>query len=396
MKKIGLIHFRSAMAAGTPELQREEEEFLRSIDPKKEFEFGEPGASSPTLFFVQTGGSEIYFKEIYEQYPEPYLLLVAGSRNSLAAALEILSFLHRQGKKGHILQGEPSAINKDLHRYVKLFEVSQKLRSSRLGVIGEPSDWLIASGVDAQKLKDKLGIELVSISNKEFLDAVEEKHPFTQKLFITFFQKTPRHKDLQESLYVYGALKSICKEQNLDGFTLRCFDLVTEKKQTSCLAFGLLNDEGIVAACEGDVPSLVTMYLCKLLLDQPSFMANPARIDVAKKEVVYAHCTCPFAMTSSFSLNTHFESGLGFGIKGELKETQVTAVKLSPDLDKIRIMTGRIVENLDETTLCRTQIRVVFDNSIDELLTDPYGNHMIFVYGGHSEELRQLFDYLAE
>ena len=395
MQKIGLLRFQSVMSSTNPDLKKEEQAFLKSIDPKKDFLFTGPGKGYPTLFFIQTGGSEIFFKEIYENFEEPYLLLVQGCRNSLAAALEILSFLHRQGKEGYILQGEPAEINKKLHLLSRLYNVNQKLRASRLGVIGKPSDWLISSDVEKKKLREKWGVELVSVPNKEFLDSVDKMLPYREGAYKEYGAKTSRKGDLKQSLYVYGALKEICKKRKLDGFTLRCFDLVNEKKQTSCLAFGMLNDEGIVSTCEGDVPSLLTMYLCQLLLEQPSFMANPARIDTKKKEVVYAHCTCPFKMTTSYRLDTHFESGLGFGIKGELKRECITAVKLSPDLDKVRILSGRIVDNLDEKNLCRTQIRVAFDDSIEELIKDPYGNHMIFVYGDHEEELKALFEYIG-
>ena len=395
MQKVGLIRFRSAMAASVPSLKSEEQEFLRSIDPEKEFLFTKPKPEYPTFFFIQTGGSEIYFKDLYENYPEPYFLLVAGTRNSLAAALEILSFLHRQNKKGYILQGTPSEINRSLHLYTKLWNVNQKLHSSRLGVIGRPSDWLIASDVDKKELRKRWGVELISIPNKEFLEKVDKRLLSESGLYKKFLPKTSRKEDLRQSLYVHGALKSLCEFYKLDGFTLRCFDLVTKKQQTSCLAFGLLNDEGITSTCEGDVPSLLTMYLCKLLLNQPSFMANPARIDFASNEAIYAHCTCPFSMTSSYALDTHFESGLGFGIKGEMIEGGITAVKISPDLKNIRVMTGRIKENLSEPNLCRTQIHVRFDDPVSPLIEDPYGNHMIFIYGNHREELLRLFEFVS-
>ena len=55
------------------------------------------------LIFIQTGGSEGLFLQYFEVLQEPYYLLTNGGNNSLAASLEILSYLNKIGKKGEIL-----------------------------------------------------------------------------------------------------------------------------------------------------------------------------------------------------------------------------------------------------------------------------------------------------
>ena len=57
--------------------------------------------SDLSLILVQTGGSEgLFKKDIYGKFEGPYYLLTYGSSNSLAASLEILSFIKNEGKKG--------------------------------------------------------------------------------------------------------------------------------------------------------------------------------------------------------------------------------------------------------------------------------------------------------
>ena len=51
----------------------------------------------------------------------------------------------------------------------------EEIKGSRLGVIGKPSDWLIASKVDYKEVKEKFFIDIVDIPYEEFIDAVEEK-----------------------------------------------------------------------------------------------------------------------------------------------------------------------------------------------------------------------------
>ena len=392
----GFHRLRSALSAGDKTLKAEEAAFLKQIDPKGDFLFAKPKADVPTVFFVQTGGSEIYFKDCYESYPEPYCLLVQGKRNSLAAALEIKTFLAQKGKRCVLALGQPSEIHACLERFHRHFLAERQLRGMKLGVIGKPSDWLIGSGFDAKDIKKRFGIDIIRIPMKEFLDLYEERILADTKAMKRFLEKTSRREDLRKSLYIHGALKRLCQKYGLAGFTLRCFDLIKAKQQTSCLAFAMLNDEGIIACCEGDVPTMLTMAIDKALTGQNGFMANPAEFDFVKNEAIYAHCTCPLTMLSSYTLATHFESGLGFGIRGQFEKQHLTLTKLNADLSKFRTLSCDVKENLLRADLCRTQIRLSFKQSPRCLVDDPYGNHVVFLQGDQKRALDDFFAYLAE
>ncbi len=395
MKQFGFIRLRAALSAGDRALKKEETEFLGEIDPEGVFSFSKPSPELPTVFFVATGGSEIYFKDCYESYPEPYCLLVQGRRNSLAASLEIKSFLDQKGKRCLLVFGEPGQCHEALSRYHDFFLAEKKLRGMRLGVIGRPSDWLIASHCDAKELKKRFGIEIVRIPMKEFLDAYDERILEAPEQMKRFLEKTTRREDLRKSLYIHGALKSLCRKYSLSGFTLRCFDLLKTRQETSCLAFALLNDEGIIATCEGDVPTMITMALAKALTDQPTFMANPSVFDLEKGEAIYAHCTCPLSMTLSYTLHTHFESGLGFGIRGEFPLGTMTMLKMKADGTALRAYEVEVKDNLCRDDLCRSQIAVKFDEDMTPLVQNPYGNHVAFLAGAHKDEMVAFFEYLT-
>lgn len=394
MRKFGLIRLRSALSAGDATLKSEEKEFLAVINKNKQFSFEKPKPGLPNVFFVQTGGSEIYFKDCYENFPEPYCLLVQGRRNSLAASLEIKTFLAQKKKRCLLIMGNPKQCAEQLERYGRFYEVEQKLNGMKLGVIGRPSDWLIASSSDTRAIKKRFGIDLVRIPMKEFLEAVDERYIENPEDFARFLKKTSRREDLRKSLYIHGALKKLCRKYGLSGFTLRCFDLLKAKQETSCLAFATLNDEGIISCCEGDVPTLITMAFCQALVGQVGFMANPSEFDLDHDEAIFAHCTCPLTMVRSYTLATHFESGLGFGIRGEFPEGDMTLVKVSPDLKNIRAMELSMLDNPLRPDLCRSQIHVRFDESMKPLVDEPYGNHVVFVYGKHRKEFEDAFAYL--
>jgi L-fucose isomerase-like protein len=122
-------------------------------------------------------------------------------------------------------------------------------------------------------------------------------------------------KSIEGALKIYSGFKAIVNKYKLDGITVRCFDLLEIYKNTGCLGLSLLNNEGIVAGCEGDIPALISMVILHYLTDEPVFMANPASINIDKNEVILTHCTLPLNMPDKFYLKTHFESGFGGGDK---------------------------------------------------------------------------------
>lgn len=342
------------------------------------------------LIFIETGGSEGLFLENLPQLKEPYYLLTSGGNNSLAASLEIMTYIKKQGLNGEILHGDIDYIVQRIKSLATTSSIIKTLRASTLGVLGKPSNWLIASVPDYALVEKKLGLKLQDIS-LEVLEEKTKKPHFSNCAFRdSKFSKT----ELKAASDVYDALSEVVTQFHLKGLTLRCFDLLTSLKMTGCLGLAELNRKGIIGTCEGDIMAMISMYLVQLVTGQSSFQANPSRIDVQKNEIVFAHCTIPFDMVESYRLDTHFESGIGVAIKGELRPEQITIFRLSSNLKHYFVSTGRIIENLDDKTLCRTQIRVSLDTDVKTLLNAPCGNHHIIFYGDHKDEIEELLSVL--
>jgi len=345
------------------------------------------------LVFIKSGGLEGKFKQIFKQIKEPYLLLSSGLHNSLAASLEIASFLKQKGKKVEIIHGDSDYIATRIKELKKIFQVKNKLVSSKLGVIGKPSDWLIASAVDYKKIKDTLGISLIDVEMDELVKEVDQGYNFPHPKLKDIREKGFNKESIDGALKIYNGFKAIVNKYKLDGITVRCFDLLEIYKNTGCLGISLLNDEGIIAGCEGDIPALISMVILHYLTDEPVFMANPSSIDFRKNEIIFAHCTLPLNMSDGFYLKTHFESGLGVGIKGNIKEGEATIFKLSRDGKEYFVSGGEIIENLNSENLCRTQIRFRMNEDVKYFLQNSLGNHHLICKGDYSELVREFFKW---
>lgn len=327
------------------------------------------------LILIQSGGSEGLFLENLSKLKEPFYLLTYGNNNSLAASLEILSFLKDNGLEGEVLHGT----NDYIIRRIK--ELTKTNVNYRLGVIGKSSDWLIASNVNYECAKRIHSVELINID----IDKVYEYYKESKNDYNLEFEYDV--KEIDKALRLHKAINKIKEEYKLDGLTIRCFDLLSKLNTTSCLSLSLLNKEGIVATCEGDIPTMISMHLLNKVTNQVGFQANPSRIDIENKKMILAHCTLPLNMVEKYYLDTHFESGIGVAIKGYLKEEKVTIFKLSRNLKDYFVTTGRIIRNLEESNLCRTQIELEIDKDIEYFLNRPYGNHHVVIYGDYKNEI---------
>ncbi len=341
------------------------------------------------LIFIRSGGTEAMFQAIYERFQEPYLLLTTGRNNSLAASLEILTYLRQQGKWAEILHGTPAHIAERIGQIKRIVQAKQKLTGMRVGVIGQPSDWLIASHVDANQALERLGVQLVDIGIPELSQAIRDVTEVPAHLKDSL-PSGCESKVLTGSLRIYLALKALVNKYGLGALTVRCFDLLEPYQNTGCLGLALLNDAGITAGCEGDVSALLSMVVMQSLTDEPVFMANPSEVDVLTNQLIVAHCTVPLTMTESYTLHTHFESNLGIGIRGNISPGRCTVLKLSNDLTSFFVSGGDIIESLERTNLCRTQLRIAIDQDANYFLTRPLGNHHVICRGDHSALLTQF------
>jgi len=341
------------------------------------FEVSDEFLNSHQVVAILTGGTEAKFVELIEEglinLKQPVYLMVSGHSNSLAASLEILSYIRQHNGVGKVMMG-PEDI--ELKESEAIEDLTQSPAASilhsdkplRLGVVGKPSDWLISSGVDYDEVLRKMNCEIVDIPIEEVTSLGEVDG------------------GMKGAEAIYERLKELVKKYDLQGVTLRCFDLLTTVKNTGCIALSKLNDEGIPASCEGDIPTLLTMMVCKRLTGELCFQVNPARIHT-NGEMLFAHCTLPLGMTEKHEYTTHFESGIGVAIHGDLPTGDYTLVKLSGDMKRMLAVDVELERCQFEQNLCRTQVWIKTNPLVSEyFLSSPIANHHVLIRGHHARK----------
>ena len=350
-----------------------------------------------SILFIATGGVERLVIQHFESLPRPTIILADGMQNSLAAALEISSWLRGRGMRSEILHGELSEIIKRIFVLHSNFKAQRSLFGVRIGVIGTPSNWLIASNVDYLLAKRRWGVEYTDIALERVYeyfeqitdDEVGEACAHLAGKALACREATPE--DMIKAMRLYRALKRIVEEEKLSAITLSCFRLIGQTGTTGCLALALLNDEGIIAGCEGDLQSIFTMLATKVLTGKSTFMANPSMINARTNEIILAHCTIGIKQTEQFIIRNHFETESGIGIQGILPTGDVTIVKCGGEcLDEYYLTSGTLTENTNYINMCRTQVRIKLSSPADYFLKSPLGNHHILLHGNYVQMLDEF------
>ncbi len=360
-------------------------------------------AGESIYLFIGTGGTEndvATFLKMSKINP-PIIILSYDERNSLPASMEIRAYLEKKGIEARIIHKPIEQLHSLLGRWSKYSKIIQKLKSSKLGVIGEPSSWLIASGVDPKLVKEKWGLEISSIPIKELTGNLpSEAGPDFDK-YVSEFQSCANSQavsdeEIAKAGIVAERIAKISEENTLDAVSVQCFTLLMDTGISGCFSLSFLNDkENFVAGCEGDIPATFTMLLSKMLTGTPSFMANVASVNQELNTAVFAHCTIPTSITEKYEITNHFETRMSVGVRGKLPLTEVTIIKVfGEDLSEYWVSGGTIIDNLVNDKGCRTQIRVAMDEPVDYFLEESLANHHIVVLGDLQEEFVGFFEFM--
>lgn len=334
------------------------------------------------VLYPLTGGTEGVLKE-FSVFRRPTVIYGDPFNNSLAAGIELREYF-----RDRLI---PATVVKDFNElkaailaYDDLKELLEKFLRMRIGLIGRISPWLI---------NEKPEIPYTHISLKKFYeyyeDTTEEEGWEAIKEVVEKASeiKEPERKDLIIAGRVYLAIKRILEDYRLEGFTIGCFDLIGKIGGTPCLALAMFNAQGVPAACEGELNSLIGMMIARKFFDKLAFMGNIA--DYGSDYIILAHCTAP--LVGRYILRSHFESGTGVGVEVDLPRGWASLLKIR---GRKAVVAGvEVLSRERSESRCRTQLKLRIEEAPD-FVDGTLGNHHLLVYVD-SEELADLLSELG-
>jgi L-fucose isomerase-like protein len=285
---------------------------------------------------------------------------------SLPASGHDWMYAHRWYRKGHRVTLLASSEYDELERALRMLRVIPMMKQTRI-VLFPPAQGTEAARSPDQ-VKERLGADVVAVEEKTFNEMISAAEDSAVKAEIDRWTKNakeiiePNKDDIEKAARVSVALQRLMERERAQGLAVgTCMGWLS--KGFPCLGFARLRDNGIPAACEGDMDSLLTMLLFQYMIDRPGFQGN-ATFDTSRNALWTAHCTAPLKMDgpdgkeAPYLLRGHSEVG-GSGCVPEVQYRlgqTITRAKMI-NLDTILASTGKIIEVPKRSVHgCRTQI----------------------------------------
>jgi L-fucose isomerase-like protein len=361
------------------------------------------------------------------------------ANGNLGASLQIRYVLQEMGKKFLYLSG-PIVDEENYLQivyYLKAAWVKKQLRNRKVATIGGKCMMMYQTQVNEFNWKTVFGIDFPQYDTAQIfheMEKVDENE--AQAIAEDFLSKVDQvHWELEtgETIAADGivsqarmflAFKRMKQLYQIDIFANKCMPEMSSEVYgygyAGCLATCMLNEAGIITACEADVPAALSMYILSLLTGQTVFFADIARLNKPEKKVTFFNCgTAPISMADrkkgvslwpipanisdeavpeEYFINHMKGASINFVLE---EDRPATILRIGGNDKTLRFHVARVTtasRDVEPEEVLGNRwpgFGLKFKGDLDKFLNHTTGHHYSLVYGDVVEELRclaQLYD----
>lgn len=278
----------------------------------------------------------------------------------------------------------------------KAGQVKRRLKSARLGVIGEHPPGMDTCHLDAPLLERTFGVVIEQIALNDVFQranlipsgqvAQVRKNLDTQLPNLASLEQQP----LAGTLKVYLALQALAQEYQLDALAVRCWpEFFTEMGCAACGAMSMLTEEYIPCSCEADINGTLTQLILQWLSETQAFGSDFVSIDEQRDTGILWHCgLAPISMSDpkvGARGTIHSNRRLPLIMEFPLKTGEVTIARISQARGALRLVAGRGKMVSAPAAFSGTTGALKFERSIrvilDTIMREGLEHHISITYG---------------
>lgn len=292
----------------------------------------------------------------------------------------------------------------DIDSYLRLLSVKKEIGHTKMLVLNaDYPHWerflcRVLGGLEA--IKERFGIDLEYVESEEVIGrwkSIEENRAMSvAEKWMKEAEKVvePEKKDLLAVARLYLVMKDLLKEKGAQAITMAYGD---DPLPVPCFAYTNLRDEGIPAACEADIVSLLSMIILHYAANKPCFIGNTF-VDLNDEAIILSHCVCPRKMkgynacAAPYVLRSYHRKKFAGSLTAFVKmhtDQEVTICRLGGDLKTMLVTKGKVMNCEDLDNYCRVTVKIKIDDP-RRFIHKTSGNHHVMVYGDFREQLREL------
>lgn len=361
------------------------------------------------------------------------------ANGNLGASLQIKYVLQEMGKNFLYLCGkiDDEENHNRIKKYLTAAWVKKRMRNRKIATIGGKCMMMYQTQVNEFDYKKAFGVDFpqydtvqvfTEMKNIDEKEAKKVADKFLSKIDKVNWELDTGEKFTYEAILsqakMFLAFKRMKKLYDIDIFANKCLPEMASKVYgyacAACIATCMLNEEGIMTACEADVPAGLSMYILNLISKEKVFFADISKLDKQKKLLSFFNCgTAPISLAdkkrgislwpiprlvADEAIPYEYWTGKmeGASINFELENDRVvTLLRIGGNGDTLRfhvcraITTPRDVREGEEQGIRWPGFGIILKNDPTLFLQNVTGHHYSIVYGDWVQELQYLAQILG-
>jgi len=330
--------------------------------------------------------------------PSPMSGLVASASN-----------IRRSGKRFVWLIGQvtPAQVEQVVRAAVA-GKVAGELRRSRFGLVGDACPGMLDVAVDEADLERALGATAIHIDLDVLLEGARAASPAEAAAAAGRLRSQAGvcqidDQALTDNLRFYPALQELVRQNQLDGYCVRCWpELRNQHKLTPCAAHALMSQDGVPNSCEIDLPALITTYVLNRLAGAPAFNFDITALLAEQGAIQFAHCGAAAPSLagdpSRVTLGVHMRTGTGATVEFPFPEGTATLAKLlRPQDGRLRLFVCRcrVIDSGDDVrgSVATVRPEPSAEAFLDTIMREAVEHHVALVYGDWTRELAHFCEF---
>ncbi len=283
--------------------------------------------------------------------------------------------------------------------WVDAIRVIKAMKSAKIGIVGYRADGFFNVGVQDNLLFGQTGA-LVDHYELSELHAwpVTDEEVATRMAQVkkTFDVATLSDFQIQKVSELSAKLTAFYSHYKLSALAIRCWpEFARDFGVSPCAAMSLLQSEGMILACEGDIDGALSMIAHAALGAETPFLFDFSQVDFEQDFALFWHCgVAPCNLWDGVcnrSLDTYFAGGKGVTADFVLKNGPLSVLRIDSARGGYRMFLQKAKAIPMEKLLKGTYMKAVFDRPVKEVLDlvvdNGLAHHSSVVYGTYIRAL---------
>ena len=335
--------------------------------------------------------------------PVAVLSIPGINTGSLVGAQQLSYLLTEQNKQYSAFFGPPDnpETYKPILSYAKAAAVKRSMEKGKIIQIGRRCHGMSPATFDELEITRLFGPQVVTFSWEEIEGLAESmKASVVKEINRRIKSIDPMTEcaeaDIDYTARMYLTLKSMYEQNDLIAISLGGYPHYAGKV---CLVSSLLGEDGIVSGCcEGDMNSVIAMYLLQEFSGQPTHFGEMLEVDEGESSVVTSHCGCSAPKLAADASQIRIAPvrlfNQGACIKFPAKSGPATYANLVGRRGTYRICAVEGQAQVTDMVFEGNPVKMVFNVPIKEVIKvvfeKGFGHHWIMGYAHMIQDLQNF------